>query len=126
MTLRKDRVRAIGIFKGRAELTDSDLRARADKMIEGVKALPIMQENLLRYEVSFKTERPEGTLASELGLQETPFQVMILIEAASHEKIHETLTDAGYRKLLAGALEHITTKDDFHLFPAEFVTIIDK
>jgi hypothetical protein len=38
---------------------------------------------------SFKAERPTGTLASELGLQETEFSAMILVEAASHEKIHE-------------------------------------
>jgi hypothetical protein len=38
----------------------------------------------------------------------------------------QTLTDPGYRKLLAGALEHITTREDFHFFPAEFTTIIDK
>jgi hypothetical protein len=38
---------------------------------------------------SFKAERPAGTLASELGLQETEFSAMILVEAASHEKIHE-------------------------------------
>ncbi|KAJ7798033.1 hypothetical protein B0H14DRAFT_3492980 [Mycena olivaceomarginata] len=126
MTIRKDRVRAIGVFKARAELSNDDIHARAEKMIAAVKALPIMQQNLLKYEVSFKTERPAGTLASELGLQETEFSVMILVEAASHEKIHETLTDPGYRKLLAGALEHITTREDFHFFPAEFTTIIDK
>ncbi|KAJ7829298.1 hypothetical protein B0H14DRAFT_3465803 [Mycena olivaceomarginata] len=109
MTIRKDRVRAIGVFKARAELSNDDIHARAEKMIAAVKALPIMQQNLLKYEggwagreQSFKTERPAGTLASELGLQETEFSVMILVEAASHEKIHETLTDPGYRKLLAG------------------------
>ncbi|KAJ6559541.1 hypothetical protein B0H19DRAFT_1260253 [Mycena capillaripes] len=126
MAIRTDRVRAIGVFKARTELSSDDIHARALKMVESVKALPIMQENLLKYEVSFKTERPSGTLASELGLQETEFSAMILVEAASHEKIHETLTDPGYRKLLAGALEHITTREDFHFFPAEFTTIIDK
>ncbi|KAJ7875581.1 hypothetical protein B0H14DRAFT_3437141 [Mycena olivaceomarginata] len=95
-------------------------------MIAAVQAPPIMQKNLLEYEASFKTERLSGTLASGLGLRETEFSVMILVEAATHEKIHETLTDPGYRKLLAGALEHITTREDFHFFPAEFVTMIDK
>ncbi|KAJ7601889.1 hypothetical protein DFH06DRAFT_1311735 [Mycena polygramma] len=126
MSLRKDRVRAIGVFKARTQLTEDDIHARAGQMIQAVKALPIMQENLLKYEVSFKTERPGPTLASELGLQETEFSAMILVEAASHDKIHETLTDPGYRKLLAGALEHITTREDFHFFPAEYTTIIDK
>ncbi|KAF8143118.1 hypothetical protein K438DRAFT_1994217 [Mycena galopus ATCC 62051] len=126
MAIRTDRVRAIGVFKARTELSSDDIHARAQQMIDSVKALPIMQQNLLKYEVSFKTERPTGTLASELGLQETECSAMILVEAASHEKIHETLTDPGYRKLLAGALEHITTREDFHFFPAEFTTIIDK
>ncbi|KAF8134125.1 hypothetical protein K438DRAFT_1997837 [Mycena galopus ATCC 62051] len=126
MAIRTDRVRAIGVFKARTELSSDDIHARAQQMIDSVKGLPIMQQNLLKYEVSFKTERPTGTLASELGLQETEFSAMILVEAASHEKIHETLTDPGYRKLLAGALEHITTREDFHFFPAEFTTIIDK
>ncbi|KAJ7323890.1 hypothetical protein DFH08DRAFT_346647 [Mycena albidolilacea] len=126
MVVRKDRVRAIAVFKARSELSSADILARAEQMIAAVQALPIMQENLLKYEASFKTERPSGTLASELGLRETEFSVMILVEAATHEKIHETLTDPGYRKLLAGALEHITTREDFHFFPAEFVTMIDK
>ncbi|KAJ7510849.1 hypothetical protein B0H11DRAFT_2183597 [Mycena galericulata] len=127
MPFRKDRVRAIGVFKARAELHPAELEARALRMVDAVKSLPIMQENLLKYEVSFKVEKGSGgTLANELGLHETGFTTMILVEAESHEKIHATLTDPGYRKLLAGALEHITTLEDFHFFPAEFITIIDK
>ncbi|KAJ7433097.1 hypothetical protein B0H11DRAFT_2377156 [Mycena galericulata] len=114
MPFRKDRVRAIGVFKARAELNPAELEARALRMVDAVKSLPIMQENLLKYEVSKKGRG--GTLASELGLHETGFTTMILVEAESHEKIHATLTDPGYRKLLAGALEHITTLEDFHFF----------
>ncbi|KAJ7259786.1 hypothetical protein C8J57DRAFT_1515152 [Mycena rebaudengoi] len=112
MLFRKDRVRAIGVFKARAELTREKVQELALKMVEAVK--------------SFKAERVSGTLASELGLQETEFSAMVLVEAESHDKIHEALTDPGYRKLLAGALEHMTTREDFHFFPAEFMTIIEK
>ncbi|KAJ7161167.1 hypothetical protein C8R46DRAFT_270532 [Mycena filopes] len=126
MSLRTDRVRAIGLFKARGELTPDQLQERAMKMVSVVRELPIFQENLLKYEVSVKTEQPAGTLASALGLQETEFSVLILVEAESHEKIRAALTDDSYRKLLAGALEHITTREDFHFFPAEFITAIDK
>jgi chorismate mutase len=51
MTIRTDRVRAIGVFKARTGLTPADIQARAAKMVEAVKALPLMQENLLKYEV---------------------------------------------------------------------------
>jgi hypothetical protein len=37
-----------------------------------------------------------------------------------------TVSQKTYRKLLAGALEHMATREDFHSFPAEFVTIIEK
>ncbi|KAJ7023649.1 hypothetical protein C8F04DRAFT_1233152 [Mycena alexandri] len=125
MSLRTDRVRAIGIFKARATLTPEQLRELAMKNVAVLKQLPIIEENLLKYEVSFKTEQPSGTLASEIGLRETDFSIMILIEAVSHDKIRATLTHESYRKLLAGALEHITTLEDFHFFPAEFVTVLD-
>ncbi|KAJ7106579.1 hypothetical protein C8R44DRAFT_745067 [Mycena epipterygia] len=126
MSFRKDRVRAIGVFKARAELTPDQLQARALKMVEAVNALPIMQQNLLKYEVSFKVESSSGTLAGALGLRETELSAMVLVEAESHEKIRETRTDAGYRRLLASSLENITSREDFHFFPAEFVTVIDK
>jgi hypothetical protein len=38
----------------------------------------------------------------------------------------QTLTDPEYLKILEGALQTFTTHEDFHVFPAEFVTIIDK
>ncbi|KAJ6453712.1 hypothetical protein C8R45DRAFT_944938 [Mycena sanguinolenta] len=120
------RARAIAIFKTRTQLSPDDVRANLNKMIESVNSLPIIQENILKYEVSIKSERPSGTLAGELGLQETEFSAVVLIEAASQDKLHETLTDPGYRKLLAGALEHFTTREDFHFFPAEVTTVIDK
>ncbi|KAJ6529921.1 hypothetical protein DFH09DRAFT_1184894 [Mycena vulgaris] len=125
MSVRTDRVRAIGIFKARAGITPAELQESTSKMVQTVKALPIMQQNLLKYEVSFKAETGAGTLASALGLHETDLSVMVLAEAESHEKLRKTLTDAGYRKLLADALEHLTSAEDFHFFPAEFITIIE-
>ncbi|KAJ6533888.1 hypothetical protein DFH09DRAFT_124137 [Mycena vulgaris] len=125
MSVRTDRFRAIGIFKARAGTTSDKLNDRAAKMVETVKALPILQQNLLKYE-SFKAETGAGTLANALGLHETDLSVMILAEAESHEKLRQTLTDPGYRKLLAAALEHLTTAEDFTFFPAEFITIIEK
>ncbi|KAF7341681.1 hypothetical protein MSAN_02066400 [Mycena sanguinolenta] len=120
------RARAIAVFKTRTQLSPDDVRASLNHMIEAVKGLPIIQENFLKYEVSIKSERPSGTLASELGLQETEFSAMVLMEAESQDKIHKTLTDPGYRKLLAGALEHFTEREHFHFFPAEVTTVIDK
>jgi hypothetical protein len=51
MSIRKDRVRAIGFLKARANLAPDQLQTQAFDMIEAVKALPIMQKNLLKYEV---------------------------------------------------------------------------
>ncbi|KAJ7745894.1 hypothetical protein DFH07DRAFT_13467 [Mycena maculata] len=126
MSFRKDRVRAIGVLKARADITSEELQTRAFALVEAVKALPIMQKNLLKYEVSFRSDGGSGELVKALGLRETEFSVMVLAETDSHEKMHETLTDPEYLKLLDGALQTITTREDFHVFPAEFVTIIDK
>ncbi|KAJ6453700.1 hypothetical protein C8R45DRAFT_630289 [Mycena sanguinolenta] len=126
MPFRTDRVRAIVVLKARDGLSSDDIRARVGKMMDSVKALAITQENLLKYEVSVKAERPIGTLAGEMGLRETEFSVMVILEAASHDALHETLTNPEYRQLLSGTLEHFTTTEDFHIFPAEFMTCIDK
>ncbi|KAJ7438799.1 hypothetical protein B0H11DRAFT_2293665 [Mycena galericulata] len=126
MSFRKDRVRAIGFFKARANLTPDDLQSRAFEMIEAVKAIPIMQKNLLKYEVSFRADGGSGELVKALGLRETDFCAMVMAETESHEKMHEALTDPAYLKILEGALQTITSHEDFHVFPAEFVTIIDK
>jgi hypothetical protein len=37
-----------------------------------------------------------------------------------------TVSQKTYRKLLAGALEHMTTREDFYSFSVEFATIIEK
>ncbi|KAJ7732761.1 hypothetical protein DFH07DRAFT_780868 [Mycena maculata] len=47
ISVRKDRVRAVGFFNARTNITE----ARAFDMIEVVKAILIMQKNLLKYEV---------------------------------------------------------------------------
>jgi hypothetical protein len=51
MSIRNDRVRAIGFLKARTNLAPDQLQRQAFDMIEAVKALPIMQKNLLKYEV---------------------------------------------------------------------------
>ncbi|KAF8179587.1 hypothetical protein K438DRAFT_1252015 [Mycena galopus ATCC 62051] len=125
MSIRKDRVRAIGFLKARANLAPDQLQTQALNMIEAVKALAIMQKNLLKYE-SFRADGGSGKLVNALGLRETDFNLMVMAEAESHEIMHETLTDPEYLKILDGALQTFTTHEDFHVFPAEFVTIIDK
>ncbi|KAJ6554810.1 hypothetical protein B0H19DRAFT_1154543 [Mycena capillaripes] len=126
MSIRKDRVRAIGFLKARVGLTEEQLQMQAFDMIEAVKALPVMQKNLLKYEVSFRADGGSGKLVKALGLPETDFTMMFMAEAESHEIMHETLTDPEYLKILDGAFQTITRKEDVHVFPAEFVTIIDK
>ncbi|KAJ7782166.1 hypothetical protein B0H14DRAFT_2715592 [Mycena olivaceomarginata] len=124
--LRTDRVRAIGIFKNRPGVTNEDAKANGPRLVEKIKSIPSVQENLLKYEVTFKTERLPKTLASELGLQDTDFSTMILVEGASHEKIRAALTSPEYRKVIAGALEHATTLENYHWFSGEFITVIEK
>ncbi|KAJ7901500.1 hypothetical protein B0H13DRAFT_2335987 [Mycena leptocephala] len=124
---RTDKVRAIAIWKPtRGEFTAEQVKENAPKVIEHVRAMPIMQQNITKYEVSFKAERLDKSLASDLGLKETDFSVMILVEGTSHQKIREALTSPEYKEVVKGALDHATTLDDFHFFSAEFVTVIDK
>jgi len=124
--LRSDRVRAIGIFKSRPCSSNENDKVNGPRLVEAVKAIPIVQQNLLKYELSFKAERLGKTLANDLGLQDTDFSVMVLVEGASHEKIREALMSPEYRKVVSGALEHSTALENYHWFSAEFVTVIDK
>jgi hypothetical protein len=49
--LRADRVRAIGVYKSRTGLTPDQIKARAPAIFELIKNIPIVQQNLLKYEV---------------------------------------------------------------------------
>ncbi|KAF8179031.1 hypothetical protein K438DRAFT_1769167 [Mycena galopus ATCC 62051] len=126
MSLRTDRVRAIGFFKPRPEVTKEDAKANGPKIVEKVKAIPLIQQNLLKYEITFKAERLGTTLASDLGLNDTEFSCMILVEATSHEKIREALTCPEYKRMIAGAIEHATTIENYHWFSGEFITVLEK
>ncbi|KAF8178994.1 hypothetical protein K438DRAFT_1843356 [Mycena galopus ATCC 62051] len=126
MSLRTDRVRAVGIFKHREGLSREDAKTHGPRIIEMVQAIPIAQQNLLKYEITVKAERLPTTLASDLGLKETGFSTLIIAEAASHEKLREVLTSPEYKKIIQGALDNATTIDDYHYFSGEFVTVIDK
>ncbi|KAF7362934.1 hypothetical protein MVEN_00644400 [Mycena venus] len=124
--LRTDRVRAIGLIKFRSDLSSDDLKANGVRLVEVVKSIPLIQQNLLKYEVTFKKEKLATTLASDLGLRETEAGMMVLVEATSHEKIREALTCPEYKKIIAGALEHATTAENYTWFSGEFLTVIDK
>ncbi|KAJ7610720.1 hypothetical protein DFH06DRAFT_1233262 [Mycena polygramma] len=122
--LRTDRVRAIGIMKLRANVAGEDLKAKAQGLIAAVKAIPAIQQNILKYEITVK--HPGLTLASEMGLKESDLGLMVLVEAASHDKIKAALTSPEYKKIVADALATTTSIDDYHWFSGEFVTVIDK
>ncbi|KAF7344947.1 hypothetical protein MVEN_01657300 [Mycena venus] len=124
--LRTDRVRAIGLMKFRSSLSHEDLKANGLRLVEVVKSIPAVQQNILKYDLTFKKEKHGTSLASELGLKETEVGMMVLVEASSHEKIREALTSPEYKKIIAGALEHATTLEDYHWFSGEFLTVIDK
>ncbi|KAJ6457623.1 hypothetical protein C8R45DRAFT_563547 [Mycena sanguinolenta] len=126
-SLRTDRVRAVALIKNKAGVSNEDtIKGAAGRLIERVRAMPLIQKNILKYELTVKVERLPTTLASDLGLKETDFTMMILIEADSHEKIREALTSPEYKEIVKGALEHITTVDDYHWFSGEILTVIDK
>jgi hypothetical protein len=38
----------------------------------------------------------------------------------------QALTSAEYRTVIAGALEHATTLENYHWFSGEFITVIEK
>ncbi|KAK7035576.1 hypothetical protein R3P38DRAFT_3350718 [Favolaschia claudopus] len=126
MSLRTDRVRAVGLLRYRPGVTNEEAKANGPRLVETIKSIPIIQKNLLKYELTFKTERLGTTLASDLGLQEADTGVMVVVEAETHEKIREALTSPEYRKIIAGALENATSMDKYHWFSAEFMTVIDK
>ncbi|KAJ7745895.1 hypothetical protein DFH07DRAFT_1063077 [Mycena maculata] len=125
LSFREDRVRVVGFFKARPNFTPEEVRTKALEMIATVKAFSIMQKNLLKYDVSF-ISNGSGGLVKALGLRETEFCAMFVLEFGSHEQMHETLTDPEYLKHLDSALQTITSREDLHLFPAEFLTVIDQ
>ncbi|KAF7352208.1 hypothetical protein MVEN_01184100 [Mycena venus] len=124
MSLHTDAVRAIGIFKARREFTPEEINASAPQVIEHIRKIPIIQSNITKYEVSYKAERLGKTLASELGLNDTVYTTVIVIEGPSHEKIREALTHPDYLAVIKGSLEHATDLEHFHFFSAEFTTVI--
>ncbi|KAJ7830298.1 hypothetical protein B0H14DRAFT_3464898 [Mycena olivaceomarginata] len=123
--LRTNRVHAVGVYKSRTGLTPDQIKARAPAIFELIKNILIVQQNLLKYEVSFKVERLPKTLAGDLSLQETELDTLILVEGTSRKKIREALTSSEYRQVLARSLEHATTREDFHFFSGEFLTVVD-
>ncbi|KAF7373149.1 hypothetical protein MSAN_00522900 [Mycena sanguinolenta] len=124
-SLRTDKVRAIAIVKNKAGVTNEEtIKGAASRLVERVKAMPLIQKNITRYEVTVKVERMPNTLAKDLGLKDTDFTMMILVEADSHEKIREALTSPEYKEIIKGALEHVTTADDYHWFSGEILTVI--
>ncbi|KAJ6462276.1 hypothetical protein C8R47DRAFT_1202249 [Mycena vitilis] len=121
------RVRAIAVWKGKdLGQTPEQLKESGAKIVEHLKSIPILQEKLLKYDVSRKHETLPNTLAKDLGLKDTEFTTVIIVEAKTHEDIRAALTHPDYLAVVNGALEHATTLDDFHFFSAEFVSIIDK
>ncbi|KAJ7648697.1 hypothetical protein DFH06DRAFT_1332310 [Mycena polygramma] len=67
--LRTDRVRAIGIMKLPANVSGDAVKAKAQKLFDDVKAIPAVQQNLLKYEVTVK--KPGLTLGTDMGLKES-------------------------------------------------------
>ncbi|KAJ7159234.1 hypothetical protein C8R43DRAFT_1105400 [Mycena crocata] len=124
MSLHTDVVRAIGIFKARREYTPAEIEENAPQLVNLIKNIPIVQSNLTKYEVSYKVEKSGTTLAKELGLKDTEYTTVIIVEGKSHEKIREALSHPDYLAVVKGALEHATDIDHFFFFSAEFVTII--
>ncbi|KAF7371187.1 hypothetical protein MSAN_00754200 [Mycena sanguinolenta] len=106
----RPRSRHCPLIKNKAGVSNEDtIKAAAARLIERVRAMPLVQKNILKYELTVKVDRLPTTLAHDLGLKETEFTSMILIEADSHEKIRETLTSPEYKEIIKGALEHLTT-----------------
>ncbi|KAF7333683.1 hypothetical protein MSAN_00524600 [Mycena sanguinolenta] len=125
-SLRTDRVRAIALVKNKAGVTNEEtVKGAAARLVERVKGIALVQKNISKYEVTVKVERMPNTLAKDLGLKDTDFTMMILIESDSHEKIRETLTSPEYKEIIKGALEHLTTPEDYHWFSGEILTVID-
>ncbi|KAJ7339022.1 hypothetical protein DFH08DRAFT_1082520 [Mycena albidolilacea] len=124
MSLHTDRVRAIGIFKARRDFTPEEINESAPKVIEHIRSLEIIKKNITKYEVAYKVEKFPKSLASELGLKESEYTTVIIIESTSHEKIREALSHPDYLAVIKGALENATDLDHFHFFSAEFVTLI--
>ena len=51
-SLRTDRVRAIALVKNKAGVSNEDtIKAAAARLVERVKAMPLVQKNILKYEL---------------------------------------------------------------------------
>ncbi|KAJ6462776.1 hypothetical protein C8R47DRAFT_1202133 [Mycena vitilis] len=120
------RVRAIAMWKSKTSGSNEEIKAQGEKIVAHIKSLDCLTKNLLKYDVSRKHETLPTTLAADLGLKDTEFTTVIIIEAETHEKIREALTHPDYLAVVKGALDHATTLENFHFFSAEYVTIIDK
>ncbi|KAJ7613617.1 hypothetical protein DFH06DRAFT_1344571 [Mycena polygramma] len=53
-------------------------------------ALSLSEQNILRYDITVK--KPGLTFATDIGLKESKFGLVVLVEAASRQKIRAVLS----------------------------------
>ncbi|KAJ7631652.1 hypothetical protein DFH06DRAFT_1337628 [Mycena polygramma] len=125
MAFRKDRVRVVAVYNV-PQASAQNFEPRFSEALEAFIRLPLVQKNILKFEISIANDGFDTT-ARSLGLQKPSFNSVVILEAETHEKINEIVSDPGFQKLFKAAND----AGDFDMntsivFAADFMASIDK
>ncbi|KAJ6479229.1 hypothetical protein C8R47DRAFT_1219158 [Mycena vitilis] len=125
MAFRKDRVRVVAVYT-LPQASAQSFEPQFGQAVEEFLRLPLVQKNILKFEISIANDGFDKT-ARSLGLQKSPLNAMVVIEAETHEKINEIVRDPDFQKLFQAANEggNFDTNTSI-VFAVDFVASIDK
>lgn len=123
LSFRKERVRMVAI------LPPSDtpaLEAQLMTVIETYLALPVVTQNVLKFELSKTNDRFDET-ARALGIQTSDGQSVVVVEVESMEKVDEIARDPAFQRIFEDAKQaKIVNASQIVAFSADVMSCVDK
>ncbi|KAF7347218.1 EthD domain-containing protein [Mycena venus] len=121
MSFRNDRVRVVSVWP-LPQMPEQELANEVQNFLK----LPIVQQNLLKFDLSLANGALDETLQS-LGIQKPKLNCVVIVEAETYEKINEIVRDPAFQKIFQGAGQHGHMDINSNVcFSADFMTGIDK
>ncbi|KAJ7167849.1 hypothetical protein C8R46DRAFT_1350772 [Mycena filopes] len=121
MSLHKDRIRLVGLIHRLDGISNKEFQARMLNLVASIKELPVMQKNLLKYEMAFRVGgAKDAKLVETLALStNTDYSAVVTVEVENHEKLMEAVEDPSFLKLLDTAYTEVFRREDFEVFTTD-------
>ncbi|KAL8826267.1 MAG: hypothetical protein Q9191_003906 [Dirinaria sp. TL-2023a] len=87
-------------------------------------SLPIFKKNILKYE-QVHVDKESAQSWKDAGHAVTDYDGIVVLEAASEDKIREVFQDPEYLEKLAPDEAKFSERSTFTMFPATMVTVFD-